>query len=70
MYGCSGACSACGATIPPSELVMRTTSQGGNQQPANQHNHPNQHSPIQHHVFHIKCFRCSKCASHLQSGDR
>lgn len=22
------------------------------------------------HVFHIKCFACSKCGSHLMQGDR
>ncbi|XP_037038909.1 LIM domain transcription factor LMO4 [Bradysia coprophila] len=69
MFG-SGNCSACGEHIPPNELVMRTTSQGGNQQPGIPQNNQNLHSPAIHHVYHIKCFRCSKCTSHLQCGDR
>lgn len=69
MFG-SGACSACHEHIPANELVMRTTSQGGNQQPGNPQNNQNLNSPAIHHVYHIKCFRCSKCTSHLQSGDR
>ncbi|CAD7080208.1 unnamed protein product [Hermetia illucens] len=25
---------------------------------------------VEHHVFHLKCFACSKCASQLRPGDR
>lgn len=27
-------------------------------------------APPHHHVFHIKCFACSKCGAHLMQGDR
>lgn len=80
MFGCSGACSACGQTIPANEFVMRTTSQqqsptgpaGGNgPQGNNQANNQNHLAhQVQHHVFHMKCFACSKCGSHLRPGDR
>uniref|UniRef100_A0AAG5DX78 LIM zinc-binding domain-containing protein n=1 Tax=Anopheles atroparvus TaxID=41427 RepID=A0AAG5DX78_ANOAO len=30
----------------------------------------NEFSVPQHHVFHLKCFQCSKCGSHLVQGDR
>ncbi|KRT80453.1 LIM domain containing protein [Oryctes borbonicus] len=58
LFGNSGACSACGQTIPASEFVMRS---GGPspQQPG---------APL--HVFHLKCFACSKCGAHLVPGDR
>lgn len=69
MFGNSGACSACGQTIPASELVMRTGVGGGpgggvpppGQQPA---------AAGAAHVFHLKCFACSKCGAHLVPGDR
>ncbi|XP_047000794.1 thyroid receptor-interacting protein 6-like [Schistocerca americana] len=50
LFGSSGACSACGQTIPASEFVMR--------------------AGPQHHVFHLKCFACSKCGGQLVPGDR
>lgn len=66
MFG-SGNCSACGQNIPPTELVMRTTSQVSNTQQPGAGNQPNQ---VQHHVFHVKCFACSKCGLQLVQGDR
>lgn len=64
LFGNSGACSACGQTIPASEFVMRAGAAaggggggGGGGAPA-------------HHVFHLKCFACSKCGSPLVPGDR
>lgn len=53
---CSGACSACGQLIAANEMVMRS---GG----------PSQQQPGAH-VFHIKCFTCSKCGANLVPGDR
>jgi len=59
LFGNSGACSACGQTIPASEFVMRA---GGPQgAPA---------GPSPNHVFHLKCFACSKCGAQLVPGDR
>lgn len=58
LFGNSGACTACGQTIPASEFVMRT---GVPQQPG---------APPTHYVFHLKCFACSQCGSHLVPGDR
>lgn len=55
MFGSTGACSACGQTIPASELVMRAASGSGGPQ---------------HHVFHLRCFTCSKCGGPLVQGDR
>ncbi|XP_049547689.1 LIM homeobox transcription factor 1-alpha [Anopheles darlingi] len=81
----SGACSACHQTIPANEFVMRTTSHttinnnvnnaannnNNNQNgTANNNNNNNGQSVPQHHVFHLKCFQCSKCGSHLVQGDR
>ncbi|XP_067002440.1 rhombotin-2 [Anabrus simplex] len=59
LFGNSGACSACGQTIPASEFVMRAGGPGAGpqQQPG-------------HHVFHLKCFACSKCGAQLVPGDR
>uniref|UniRef100_A0A182MGB4 LIM zinc-binding domain-containing protein n=1 Tax=Anopheles culicifacies TaxID=139723 RepID=A0A182MGB4_9DIPT len=82
----SGACSACHQTIPANEFVMRTTShttinnnlnnaannnnQNGTVNNNNNNNNNNGQSVPQHHVFHLKCFQCSKCGSHLVQGDR
>ncbi|XP_073987488.1 uncharacterized protein isoform X2 [Rhodnius prolixus] len=55
LFGSTGACSACGQTIPASEFVMRASSGAGGPQ---------------HHVFHLKCFACSKCGAQLVPGDR
>ncbi|CRL01584.1 CLUMA_CG014256, isoform A [Clunio marinus] len=68
LFGNSGACSACGQMIPANELVMRTTS-NMNQNGVN-NNTPANNQNIQHFVFHLKCFSCSKCGSHLVQGDR
>lgn len=68
LFGSSGACSACGQMIPANELVMRTTSHM-NQNGVNNNNQPNNQN-LQHFVFHLKCFSCSKCGSHLVQGDR
>uniref|UniRef100_A0A1B6CPF1 LIM zinc-binding domain-containing protein n=1 Tax=Clastoptera arizonana TaxID=38151 RepID=A0A1B6CPF1_9HEMI len=59
LFGSTGACSACGQTIPASEFVMRAGAPvaGGGGPPA-------------HHVFHLKCFACSKCGAQLVPGDR
>lgn len=58
IFGSTGACSACGQTIPASEFVMRS---GG----------PSPQQPgAPPHVFHLKCFACSKCGAHLVPGDR
>lgn len=70
MFGISGACSACGQTIPASEFVMRAGNGpgqggapgGGPQQQTQQ--------PGGHQVFHLKCFTCSKCGAQLVPGDR
>ncbi|XP_055376429.1 GATA zinc finger domain-containing protein 14-like [Condylostylus longicornis] len=52
------------------------------QQLQQQHHQSNQQMPIlpenqkpflgqmEHHVFHLKCFTCSKCSSQLRPGDR
>lgn len=68
LFGNTGACSACGQMIPANELVMRTTS-NMNQTGMN-NNTPANNQNIQHFVYHIKCFSCSKCGSHLVQGDR
>nr|CAI5856913.1 unnamed protein product [Callosobruchus analis] len=60
LFGSSGACSACGQTIPASEFVMRCGGPGAQQQ----------HQPQPPHVFHLKCFMCSKCLAPLVPGDR
>ncbi|XP_063702574.1 LIM domain transcription factor LMO4.1 [Culicoides brevitarsis] len=71
LFRSSGACSACGETIPANELVMRTTSQiNPNQNGVNNNNNYQNQPLLQHHVFHLKCFQCSKCANNLQQGDR
>lgn len=68
LFGNSGACSACGQTIPASEFVMRTGGSAGSMGAAGgPHNQPPQQPP---HVFHLKCFACSKCGAHLVPGDR
>ncbi|KAJ9583735.1 hypothetical protein L9F63_021919, partial [Diploptera punctata] len=67
LFGNSGACSACGQTIPASEFVMRAGSGPG---PGGAQNAPQQQQPGGHHVFHLKCFACSKCGSQLMPGDR
>lgn len=59
LFGNSGACTACGQNIPASEFVMRVGGASGGGGPA--------HS---HHVFHLKCFACSKCGAQLMQGDR
>lgn len=61
MFGNSGACSACGQTIPASEFVMRSGGGGANSP---------QQSATPPHVFHLKCFMCSKCLNPLMPGDR
>lgn len=61
LFGNTGACSACGQTIPASEFVMRAGGGGGGGQAP--------HQPVGH-VFHLKCFACSKCGSQLVPGDR
>ncbi|KAL5280540.1 LMO4.2 family protein [Megaselia abdita] len=62
-------CSACGQTIAPNEFVMRTTSSNQQQTtPAENNNKP--FSFETNHVFHLKCFTCSKCATQLRPGDR
>ncbi|XP_055635150.1 LIM domain transcription factor LMO4 [Toxorhynchites rutilus septentrionalis] len=77
----SGACSACHQSIPANEFVMRTTSHttvnnnvnaANNQNgTANNNNNNNNGQTVpQHHVFHLKCFQCSKCGCHLVQGDR
>lgn len=71
LFGSSGACSACAQTIPANEFVMRTTSHlNGPNAPANTNTSNGNPQSIQHHVFHLKCFSCSKCGSHLVQGDR
>ncbi|XP_037920081.1 LIM/homeobox protein ttx-3 [Hermetia illucens] len=67
MFGCSGTCSGCGQTIPPNELVAKAISPL-NQQTTNLDNQKN--SPSNLYVFHLKCFSCTKCGSHLRTGDR
>ncbi|XP_030767869.1 LIM domain only protein 3 isoform X1 [Sitophilus oryzae] len=60
LFGSSGACSACGQTIPASEFVMRSGGGGNNPSAPG--------APL--HVFHLKCFMCSKCLAPLVPGDR
>ncbi|XP_071445395.1 uncharacterized protein [Hetaerina americana] len=63
LFGSTGACAACGQTIPASEFVMRAgppQSGGGG---------PN-HASNPTGVFHLKCFACSKCQAQLMPGDR
>ncbi|XP_046676885.1 LIM domain transcription factor LMO4-A isoform X2 [Homalodisca vitripennis] len=62
LFGNSGACSACGHTIPASEFVMRAGAAGGGGGGGG--------SGPPHHVFHLKCFACSKCGAQLVQGDR
>lgn len=71
LFGSSGACSACGQTIPASEFVMRTGGPGAGGGPGPQAP-PGAQPPgsQQTHVFHLKCFACSKCGAHLVPGDR
>ncbi|XP_058823277.1 LIM domain transcription factor LMO4 [Topomyia yanbarensis] len=75
----SGACSACHQTIPANEFVMRTTSHttinnnlnnANNQNGAGNNNNNNGQGAPQLHVFHLKCFQCSKCGCRLVQGDR
>ncbi|XP_055596558.1 LIM domain transcription factor LMO4 isoform X1 [Uranotaenia lowii] len=74
----SGACSACHQTIPANEFVMRTTSHttinnnlnNANNQNGTGNNNNNGQTIPQHHVYHLKCFQCSKCGCHLVQGDR
>ncbi|KAK3931028.1 LIM domain transcription factor LMO4.2 [Frankliniella fusca] len=68
LFGNTGACSACGQTIPASEFVMRVGGGGPMGGPGGAPNQPNAPSPL--HVFHLKCFSCSKCGSQLVPGDR
>ena len=81
LFGSSGACSACHQTIPANEFVMRTTSHttinnnlnntnNNNQNGTTNNNNNNSQTIPQHHVYHLKCFSCSKCGSHLVQGDR
>ncbi|EAA12216.4 AGAP007840-PA, partial [Anopheles gambiae str. PEST] len=66
----SGACSACHQTIPANEFVMRTTSHTTINNNLNNAANNNNNQNGTHHVFHLKCFQCSKCGSHLVQGDR
>ncbi|PSN53777.1 LIM domain transcription factor LMO4.2 [Blattella germanica] len=72
LFGNSGACSACGQTIPASEFVMRAGSGPGpgGAQTAPQQQPPGGGGGGGHHVFHLKCFACSKCGAQLVPGDR
>ena len=74
MFG-KAACSACGQIIAANEFVMRTTSPLTQQQQQQQSTQQQADSPkfqnqIDHHVFHLKCFACSKCSSQLRPGDK
>ncbi|RZF42004.1 hypothetical protein LSTR_LSTR003509 [Laodelphax striatellus] len=68
MFGNSGACSACGQTIPASEFVMRAGGGAGGGLGGGPPPGGPPHPP--HHVFHLKCFACSKCGAQLMQGDR
>lgn len=73
MFGLSGAFNACGQTIQPNEMVMRTTSGGGggnSQTATGAVNGAGMNGQIQHQVFHPNCFACSKCSIQLKPGDR
>ena len=59
LFGVSGACSACGQNIPPSEFVMRAATLS-----------PDQHQHHLDYVYHVKCFSCTKCQNRLVPGDR
>jgi predicted peptidase len=41
-----------------------------NNQNGTANNNNNSQSIPQHHVYHLKCFACSKCGAHLVQGDR
>ncbi|XP_022911670.1 LIM domain only protein 3 [Onthophagus taurus] len=76
LFGSSGACAACGQTIPASDYVMRSGGSGGGGGGGG--NNGGHQATAQHpgggggggHVFHLKCFACSKCGAHLVPGDR
>lgn len=74
MFGMSGACNACGQTIQPNEMVMRTTTNAGgaanSQTATGAVNGAGMNGQLQHQVFHPSCFACSKCAIQLKPGDR
>uniref|UniRef100_T1GMZ7 LIM zinc-binding domain-containing protein n=1 Tax=Megaselia scalaris TaxID=36166 RepID=T1GMZ7_MEGSC len=62
MFGISGTCAGCGLIIPPNEFVAKA--------PTNLDNNNKNPFPATHHLFHLKCFTCTKCGSVLKSGDR
>ncbi|XP_037959525.1 LIM domain transcription factor LMO4 [Teleopsis dalmanni] len=64
MFGCSGVCSGCGETIPPSEMVAKAKPR------VNSLDIEKSQTPIISFVFHLKCFTCTKCGSNLKPGDR
>ncbi|XP_015035689.1 LIM/homeobox protein Lhx4 isoform X2 [Drosophila miranda] len=64
MFGCSGVCSGCGETIPPSELVAKALTG------INNIDIQSQQKQIINCVFHLRCFSCAKCGSSLRPGDR
>lgn len=69
LFGNTGACSACGQTIPATEFVMRTGS-GSGQSPGPSPQSGNGNNNVATSVFHLKCFACSKCGARLEMGDR
>ncbi|CAH0382470.1 unnamed protein product [Bemisia tabaci] len=69
LFGQSAACAACSQMIPPSELVMRAGSAGG-QGGGPGSGGPGPGAGPSSQVFHVKCFACSKCGLQLVSGDR
>lgn len=68
MFGCSGTCSGCGETIPPSEMVAKAIPTL-NQQTSKSFENQKAKQPLIC-VFHLKCFTCTKCGANLQPGDR
>ncbi|XP_046865861.1 LIM domain transcription factor LMO4-A isoform X2 [Drosophila willistoni] len=64
MFGCSGVCSGCGESIPPSEMVAKALSG------INNIDIQSQQKQIVNCVFHLRCFSCAKCGSNLRPGDR
>ncbi|XP_036377540.1 LIM domain transcription factor LMO4 isoform X1 [Megalops cyprinoides] len=68
LFGNSGACSACGQSIPASELVMRAQ---GNVYHLKVHGMISAGAGCEECLFSLsQCFTCSTCRNRLVPGDR
>lgn len=63
MFGLTGSCAACGQTIQPNELVLRTPS-------SSQHGGGGVSGGSSGSVYHVQCFSCVACHCRLVAGDR